>query len=186
MHDNEVFNVTVCILGILIFLVHVVNIIFKKNKREDEMALFVFIAFTIIHFSIYLLYTFIHINYTSDNFVKSFYTLFYIMNNLEVYFLFIYVLKFISLDERINKKLNYINNILFLIMLFLDIINIFTGFFFYAENGMYIRSKTMIISQFYQFIMLFIVFVITLINKKLNLREKISFAIYCIIPLLRR
>jgi len=184
MHDNEVFNVTVCILGILIFLVHVVNIIFKKNKREDEMALFVFIAFTIIHFSIYLLYTFIHINYTSDNFVKSFYTLFYIMNNLEVYFLFIYVLKFISLDERLNKKLNYINNILFLIMLFLDIINIFAGFFFYAENGVYIRSKTMIISQFYQFIMLSIVFVITSINKKLNIREKISFAIYCIIPLL--
>ena len=76
---NIVFNETICIMGILIFLIHIINIAIKKNKRKDEKVLFVFILFTIIHFSIYLMYTIIHLNYTSNPFILSFYTTFYII-----------------------------------------------------------------------------------------------------------
>ena len=184
MQNNVIFNITVCILGLLIFLVHITNFIFKKNKRNDEKALFVFIAFTAFHFSVYLLYTFIHINYTSNNFVISFYTLFYIMNNLEAFLLFIYMLKYIKLNRNIKHILSLINIILFSLMVLTDFLNVFTHIFFYAEDGVYIRSKTMIIAQIYQFIMLTIVFFVTLFNKKLNFREKTAFGIYCMMPLI--
>ncbi|MBR2133646.1 MAG: hypothetical protein IJ851_02940 [Eubacterium sp.] len=36
MSNNSVFNATVCIIGILILLIHTVNIVMKKNKRRDE------------------------------------------------------------------------------------------------------------------------------------------------------
>ena len=183
MQNNVIFNITVCILGILIFLVHIINFIFKRNKRKDEKALFLFIAFTAFHFAIYLLYTFIHIKYTSDNFVKSFYKLFYIMNNLEVFFLFLYMLTYVRLKKDTKRILLIANLLLFSLMIIMDFLNIFTGIFFHAEDGVYIRSKTMIISQVYQFIMLTIVFFITIFNNKLNKREKAAFGIYCILPL---
>ena len=184
MQNNVVFNISVCIIGILIFLVHIVNIIIKKDKRKDENALFIFIAFTAIHFAIYLAYVIIHEHYTTNNFVISFYTLFYIFNNLEVYLLFIYMLEFVFLPKNIKNDLFVLNIILFSIMTVLDITNVFTGIFFSAENGIYIRSKTMIISQIYQFIMLVIVFFVTATNKRLNIRAKIAFALYCILPLI--
>ena len=184
MPNNVVFNLTVCILGILIFLVHVINFIFKKTKRKDENALFVFIGFTVIHFLTYLLFIIISRFYTSNIFIVSFYTLFYLMNNLEVFLLFIYMLNYVELQSTLKSRLNLLNIVSFSLMELLDLINIFTGIFFYAENGVYIRSKTMIISQAYQFIMLAIVFIVALGNKKLNKREKASFAIYCLLPLI--
>ena len=85
MKNNIVFNITICIIGILILLVHVVNLILKKNKRKDENCLLIFIAFTVFHFAVYLTYSLIKINYTSNGLVMAFYTSFFIMNNLEVF-----------------------------------------------------------------------------------------------------
>ena len=183
MKNNIVFNITICIIGILILLVHVVNLILKKNKRKDELCLLIFIAFTVFHFAIYLTYSLIKINYTSNGFVTAFYTSFFIMNNLEVYLLFIYMLCYIFIPLNTKKVLSIINLVIFAIFVLLDISNIFNHIFFYAENGEYIRSKTMIIAQGYQFIMLTIVFFIAILNKELNAREKTAFSVYCFLPL---
>ena len=36
MSGSSAFNAAVCIMGILIFSIHTVNIILKKKKRKDE------------------------------------------------------------------------------------------------------------------------------------------------------
>ena len=183
MSGNTIFNVTVCSIGIAIFLIHIFNLIIKKNKRPDENRLLLFLSFTAFHFATYLTFTFIKIKYTSDTFVTSFYTLFYIFNNIEMLLLFLYMLNFVSFKIKAKKALLYINYSLFLVFVVLDIVNIFTGIFFTANGGEYVRSKLMILSQIYQFIMLVILFFVTAFNKKLVIREKIAFAIYCLLPL---
>ena len=183
MSGNSIFNATVCFIGIAIFLIHIFNLITKKNKRPDENRLLIFLSFTAIHFATYLAFTFIKIKYTSDVFVTSFYTVFYIFNNVEMLLLFLYMLNFVILKSKAKKALLYINYSLFLVFVVLDVINIFTGFFFTASGGEYLRSKLMILSQIYQFIMLIILFFVTVFNKKLVMREKIAFAIYCLLPL---
>lgn len=183
MNSNAIFNATVCSIGIAIFLIHIVNLLIKKGKRKDENRLLLFLSFTAFHFATYLAFTFIKSTFTSDSFIISFYTIFYVFNNIELLLFFLYVISYIQIDNKIKKMLFYINGVLFLTFIFLDFINIFTGIFFTAEYGKYIRSNTMIISQGYQFVMLAIVFLFTLINKKLVLREKIAFACYCLLPL---
>ena len=183
MANNVVFNMAICIMGTLIMLIHIVNILIKKDRRKDQNALLVFIAFTAFHFLFYLVYTLIRVNYTSDAFVKSFYTAFYIFNNTEVVLLVIYTLNYIYLPKKARSRIATFSTLLFIIFVILDIINIFTGIFFTARDGEYLRSKTMIISQGYQFIMFVIIFFVTVLNKKLNLREKIAFSIYCTLPL---
>ena len=184
MANNVVFNTTVCIMGILILSVHLVNLIIKKNKRKDEITLFVFILFTIIHFFVYFLFTIIKTRYTSNSFIMSFYTTFYIFNNVQIFILFMYVLNYVSLVKNKRNILHIINISIFALYILLDIINIFTGIFFEASNGEYVRSKTMIFSQGYQFVMFVVVFLVAALNKKLVIREKISFSIYCCIPLI--
>ena len=183
MENNMVFNITICIIGILILLVHVVNLIMKKGKRKDEWYLLTFIAFTVFHFIVYLTFSIIKLNYTSNALIKGFYTSFYIFNNLEVLLLFSYFLAYVFIPSDKKKVLSIINIILFGIIVFLDFINIFTKLFFYAEDGIYTRGKLMLLSQMYQFIILTIVFIVAIINKKLNVREKIAFGAYCILPL---
>ncbi len=182
MENSYIFNATVCIIGILIFIVHIISIILKKNKRKDEMCLLDFFIFTIFHFSIYLAFTFIRMSYSSNGFIIAFYTSFYIMNNIELLLLFRYMKNYTELPNKIGKTLNIINLSSFTIFCILDIINIFTGIFFTAENGVYLRSNTMIISQGYQFIMFAAIFVTAVASKKLNPREKIAFALYCVLP----
>ena len=182
MKNSYIFNATVCIIGILIFIVHIISIILKKNKRKDEMCLLEFFIFTILHFSIYLTFTFIRMSYSSNGFIIAFYTSFYIMNNIELLLLFRYMKNYTELPNKIGKTLNIINLSSFTIFCILDIINIFTGIFFTAENGVYLRSNTMIISQGYQFIMFTAIFVTAVASKKLNPREKIAFALYCVLP----
>ena len=182
MENSYIFNATVCIIGILIFIVHIISIILKKNKRKDEMCLLDFFIFTILHFSIYLTFTFIRMSYSSNGFIIAFYTSFYIMNNIELLLLFRYMKNYTELPNKIGKTLKIINLSSFSIFCILDIINIFTGIFFTAENGVYLRSNTMIISQGYQFIMFTAIFVTAVANKKLNPREKIAFALYCVLP----
>ena len=182
MENSYIFNATVCIIGILMFIVHIISIILKKNKRKDEMCLLDFFIFTILHFSIYLAFTFIRMSYSSNGFIIAFYTSFYIMNNIELLLLFRYMKNYTELPNKIGKTLYIINLSSFTIFCILDIINIFTGIFFTAENGVYLRSNTMIISQGYQFIMFTAIFVTAVASKKLNPREKIAFALYCVLP----
>ena len=182
MSNNVIFNVTVCIIGVLIFTIHAVNIISKKQKRKDERSLLVFLLFTIVHFSTYLVFSIVKNYYTSDTYVITFYTIFYIMNNIEVLLLLKYMLSYVDLETKTINVIAAVNISLFVIFLVLDIVNSFTGIFFSAENGEYHRSKYMIVSQGYQIVIFATVFFVTAFNKKLVVREKIAFAIYCLIP----
>ena len=182
MPGNLIFNATVCIMGIAILSIHAFNSLFKKDKRKDEKRLILFLVFTIFHFATYLVFTFVRVKYTSDNLIITFYTLFYIFNNIEMFLLFLYMLSYLVLKEKVKKVLSIVNISLFSAFVLLDIVNIFTGMFFTAESGVYIRSKTMIISQGYQFVILVIVFITSAVNKKLLLREQIAFTFYCLLP----
>ena len=184
MTNNAVFNAAVCIMGILILSIHVVNLLLKKEKRKDEKSLLDFFLFTVVHFTIYLTFTLVKIVYTSNAYIIGFYTTFYIMNNIEVFMLFKYMRRYTQLPARRDKIYSISNLVLFAIFVILDIVNIFTGIFFTAENGVYLRSRTMVLSQGYQLAIFFLVFVLTVRNNKLNVREKTAFALYCFLPLI--
>lgn len=183
MPENVIFNITVCTIGIAIFLIHIVNLLLKKNKRKDESRLLLFLSFTAFHLATYLTFTLIKIVYTSNAYVMSFYTIFYIFNNIEVLLFALYTLTYVEQALKTKKILSLINVSLFSISVILCIINIFTRMFFTAENGEYVRVKIMFIAQGYQFIMLTIVLFTTLFNKKLVIREKVAFVCYCLLPL---
>ena len=183
MDKNSIFNATVCIMGILILTIHIVNLIVKKEKRKDEKTLLDFFVFTVVHFVTYLVFTLVKVNFTSNAYIIAFYTVFYICNNLEVLMLYRYTDRYIELSHKTKKVLSVVNLSLFSVFVILDLINVFTGIFFTAENGVYLRSKTMIVSQGYQFVMFVVVFLATITRKKLNVREKTAFALYCFLPL---
>lgn len=182
MGNSEIFNLTVCILGIAIFLIHSINLLLKKNKRNDEKNLLAFFTFTAFHFATYLAFTLIKPHYTSNSFIMGFYTGFYIMNNLELLFLFAYARSYIKAKKNTIKVLTIINIVLIAIFIALDIGNLFGHYFFYADAGKYQRAGTMILSQGYQFVAFAIVFVLAVFNKKLSKMEKAAFAIYCLVP----
>ena len=182
MTINSIFNATVCIMGIAILSIHAINSLFKKNKREDEKRLLIFLVFTIFHFITYLSFTFIKTKFTNDLLIMSFYTTFYMFNNIEMFLLFFYMLSYVVMNYKIKKILYIVNVVVFLIFILLDLLNVFTHMFFTSEAGEYVRAKTMIISQGYQFMILIIVFIVALINKKLILREKVAFFLYCALP----
>ena len=183
MNNNSVFNATVCIAGILLLAIHLLYLVIKKNKSKDEKNLMDFFIFTIIHFATYLSYTLIKVNYTSNAFIIAFYTAFYIMNNVEALLLLRYACSYIKTSEKNLKLITTINLCAFCVFILLDIINIFTGIFFTASGGEYVRSKGMIVSQGYQFVAFASVFLVAATNKKLSAREKIAFGIYCFLPL---
>lgn len=182
MDNNSIFNSTICLMGILILLIHIVNILTNKDKRKDDRRLLDFFIFTAVHFAVYLTFTFIKTVYTSETFVIGFYTAFYIMNNVEVFLLFKYTMSYVEPKEKTEKALSAVNLSLFLLFVTLDIINLFTGMFFTAQDGVYTRGDYMITSQGYQFIMFAIIFIVTATDKKLNMREKIAFGLYCLLP----
>ncbi len=184
MSGNAIFNATVCIIGIGILFIHALNILVKKNRGKDGNRLLYFLLFTVLHFATYLTFTLIKAKYTSDPLIISFYTVFYIFNNIEALLLYLYTIEYIELEKKTKKILTLVNLALFSIFVILDIVNIFTGIFFTSINGEYTRSKTMLISQGYQLILFIVVFVITVFNKKLKLREKLAFGSYCILPLI--
>ena len=183
MKSNVVFNATICILGAAILLIHIINVILKKDKRKDEKTLLVFFIFTMVHFLTYFTFVMIKENYTSNAFIIGFYTTFYIMNNLEVFLFYRYLSNYTEAEFKMKKVANIINIALLSVFVITDIINIFTRMYFTSIDGVYTRSKLMIISQGYQFVMLTISFVLILVNKKLNIREKIAFYLYCVLPL---
>ena len=182
MDIKSVFNAVVCLFGIILLIIHSLSIIITKEKRKDEKRLLQFFIFTIMHFATYLTFTIIKTKYTSDSFVISFYTTFYIMNNIEMFLLFRYMETYVNSNSKINDVLKIINVALFGTFLLLDIINIFNNMFFTSTNGVYERSKLMILSQGYQFVMLISIFIFTSFNKSLKTQEKVAFAIYCILP----
>lgn len=184
MNNNTVFNITVCFIGIALFLIHIVSLIIKKNKRADEKKLLLFLSFTAFHFLVYLIFSFVKSVYTSNHFIIGFYTVFYIFNNIELLLLFSTVISYVEISDKAKKPLLCIDYSLFLIFIILDVVNAFTGIFFTASGGEYVRSNLMIISQGYQFVIFAIVFVITMFNKKLVVREKIAYACYCLLPLI--
>ena len=104
------------------------------------------------------------------------------MNNVEVFMLYKYMKNYTTRSGKNEKAVNVINYALFAVFIVLDIVNIFTGIFFTAENGAYLRSKTMILSQGYQFVMFVLIAIVTATNKNLNVREKTAFSLYCFLP----
>ena len=183
MDSKSAFNATVCIIGIALLLIHTINISLKKNRRKDENYLLFFIIFTAIHFATYLAFTLIKIHHTSDNMIIAFYTIFYIMNNFELLLLFVYAISYIPIKKKTANILFIVSIVLYNIYVALDIANIFNHMFFYAVDGIYTRSKTMIISQGYQFVTFAMVFCMSVFNKKVKIAEKIAFSAYCSLPL---
>lgn len=184
MDIKATFNAAVCIIGIALLLIHTVDLLLKKERRKDENVFIFFVVFTIVHFTTYLTFTLIKAHYTSDPMIIAFYTTFYIMNNVEVVLLFTYTISYIPLLKKTKDTATIINLVIFGIFVVLDIINIFTRMFFSAEDGVYTRSKLMILSQGYQFIAFVTVFFLTVFNKRTNVTEKIAFALYCVLPFL--
>ena len=183
MDVKAVFNATVCLLGVLILLVHIVNILLKRNRRKDENALLTFFIFTMFHFATYFTFVMIKEVYTSNAYIVAFYTIFYIMNNVEVFLFYCYLSYYAQIHNKVKKVADIINISLFGLFVISDIVNIFTHMYFSAVDGIYKRATFMIISQGYQMIMLLFSFVIIVFNKKLNIREKIAFGFYCLMPL---
>ena len=188
MDVKATFNATVCIIGIALLLIHGVDLLLKKGRRKDENNLLIFIIFTILHFATYLTFTFIKINYTSKPLIIGFYTTFFIMNNVEALLLFNYTVSYISLKKKMRDTVMIINDIVFALFVISDIINIFTHMFFNAvisgDTVIYKRTHFMILSQGYQFVAFIMVFFLTSFNKKLNITEKIAFAVYCLLPVI--
>ena len=183
MDQKSAFNAAVCIIGIALLLIHTIDLFLKKNRRKDEKNLLTFIIFTALHFATYLTFTLVKVNHTSDPLITSFYTIFYVMNNIEAIFFFAYAISFISIKKKTRDILAIVNLGFLLVFIALDIVNVFNHMFFYSVDGVYTRSKLMFISQGYQFVALAIVFVITVLNKKLNITEKVAFSLYCLLPL---
>ncbi len=182
MSAKTVFNVTVCFLGVVSLIVLIISLCLKKSKRSDEKALLLFFVFTMVHFAIYFTFALIKESYTSNAYIIAFYTLFYIMNNIEMLLFYNYFVKYNKIEEKTKKILNLVNLVLFSLFVFSDLINIFTHIYFTSVNGVYSREPFMILSQGYQFIILAACFVLTLISKNLNKLEKTVFLIYCFLP----
>lgn len=187
MNEKSIFNATVCLLGVLILSIHIVNIVLKKDKRKDEISLLAFFGFTAIHFATYFI--FVLLNYflnengkANNTFIITFYTIFYVMNNIELLLFYYYFSTYANVQPKVKRVVDIINLMVFSIYIISDFVNIFTRMYFTAVDGAYQRSKFMIVSQGYQFIMLAICFVLVFVNKKLNAREKIAFSLYCILP----
>ena len=182
MAPNNVFNMTICILGIAIFLIHIANLLFKRERRKDENILLSFFIFTTIHFGLYLAFTLTKEQVASNAYTIAAYTTFYIMNNIQVFLLFYYLLFYANVQGKIKNVTAIINVSIFAIFVVLDIINIFAHIFFTAEAGVYTRTKLMFISQGYQASGFVLILVLTIMSKNLNLREKIAFILYCLFP----
>ena len=187
MYDEStlkaIVNATICIIGIAIILIHAINLFIKKYRRKDENRLLLFLLFTAFHFAIYLTFTIIKLKYTSDPFIISFYTIFYIFNNIEVFLFFLYVLTYVKFKDKTRLVLSLINYSFFGVFIILDIVNIFTHIFFKAQGGVYVRNNLMILSQGYQFIMFALTLILALINKNLALKEKAAFISYVLLPI---
>ena len=183
MGDNLAFNQVVCLIGLLIFLVHIASALMRKQRRRIENTLLSFLIFTAVHFAAYFIFTFLKFYYPSDALIMGFYTGFYIANNVQLFLLVLYAFSYIKVPAKWDRILKIGNAVLFGTFVGLDLLNLLTHMFFSASGGTYVRANTMIISQGYQFIGFAVVFLVAVLNKQLSVREKIAFSAYCILPL---
>lgn len=174
---------TVCIFGTAFLLIHIVDLLLKKNRRKDENNLLIFFGFTVVHLVGYLLLTIFKAKYASDPLIITSYSCFYVANNLEVLLLYIYTISYIKPNKLLKDVLTTVNIVLFTLFNSMVIVNIFNHMLFTSVNGVYTRGPFMIISQGYQLVAFAIVFAITVLNKKLKVTERIAFSIYCLLPL---
>ena len=100
MSSKGVFNAVVCAIGILFFFIHVIGLVIKKDKRRDEKILLNFFLFMIILFTTYLSFDFIREGLKSNVFIITFYTVFYIMNNIAVFIFLNYAKSYISIEPK--------------------------------------------------------------------------------------
>lgn len=180
--SKTAFNAAVFIIGIVLLLIHSLDLLLKRNRRKDENSLFLFIGFTILYFILYLIFILTKNRYTSDAFIIGSYTTFYIMNNIEMLLLFFYTLSYVPISSKNKKIVSLVNYSFFATFIVLDIVNIFSHMFFNADNGEYVATTVGFLSQGYQFIAFAIIFYLTVFNKKTSINEKIAFGIYCILP----
>lgn len=182
MDYKTVFNATVCIVGILFLSIHAVNVSLKKSKRRDDLIFLGFILLTTILFVLFFIYTVVGIYCKDNTFVMGFNTIFYVINNLEFVMFFGYALAYISPKKKVVDISRIFNGILFGVFVYLDIINIFSPLFFYAQNGEYVRTKTFFLAQGYQFAIFVFVLILAMTSKKLKKVEKLAFLAYCSCP----
>lgn len=128
------------------------------------------------------MFIFIKVKFTCNSLIIGFYTTFYLFNNIQLLLLFLYTISYLQLSKKTRDISLIINYSVFAFYIILDIVNIFTHTFFGAEDGQYVRTKLMIISQGYQFVAFAMVFILAMTNKKLGKEEKIAFSVYCILP----
>ena len=183
MDQKSIFNVTVCTFGVILLIIHIIDILLKKDLRKDEKHLLVFFIFTAVHLFAYLSFTIAKVYYTSNGLIMTAYSLFYIANNMEVLLLLAYALSYVELNKDIERAAVIINLTVFGLFAVLDVINLFTPIFFYAQDGVYMRAKFMVLSQGYQLLGIITVFALTVFNKHTKISEKVGFSIYCILPL---
>ena len=183
MDSKTVFNAVVCLIGSLILLVHIANVLFKKKRRKDENLLLVFLGFTAFHFACYFVFCFLKTYWPSDALILGFYTGFFLANNAQVFLLFLYMLCYVEVPDKAARAF-YIGNLaLFAIFVVLDFVNLGTHMFFTAQNGAYVRAGGIVFSQGYQFAAFSAIFLIVLWDKKLTVRQKVAFSVYCLLPL---
>ena len=140
MDNKSLFNITVCTIGVILLILHIFNLSLKKNRRKDENYLLVFFIFTAFHLAAYFTFTIVKVYYTSDAFIMTAYSLFYLANNLEVLLLFLYTIAYVKISADVKKASLIINLAVFGLFLILDVVNLFTPIFFYSENGVYMRE----------------------------------------------
>ena len=182
MDYRTVFNTTVCVVGIIFLFIHALNVCLKKEKRKYDLIFLGFVFLTIILFVLYFIYTLVTIRFKNNEFVIGANTVFYIINNLEFVMFFGYAIAYISPKKEVVDIARLVNVTLFGIFISLDILNIFTHIFFYAENGEYVRSKTFFLAQGYQFVVFVFVLILAMRTKKITKVEKIAFFAYCTCP----
>lgn len=182
MDSKSVFNATVCILGVFILLLHIVQVLIKKERRKDENVLLVFYIFTALHFLTYFSYTFLKQSNISNSLTIGFYTAFFIMNNMEALLFYFYLCSYTDNKSKFKKIVDIINIICFTAFVITDIVNIFTHMYFTSVDGVYTRMKYMFLAQIYQFIILGLSTVLVILDKNLIIREKIAFSLYAILP----
>ena len=185
MSVESAFNTAVCVIGVALFLIHAVDLIMKRGKRPDEKNLLAFVLFTAVHFLTYLTYVWIKPFFLkSDPLTMGAYTTFYIMNNMEAELLLVYTLAYLSTKKKTRNIILAVNLAIFGIYVLLDIGNLFGNYFFTSKGGVYTRADMMLWSQGYQLVAFVFVFVLSIINKKVDTKEKIAFSLYCALPLL--
>lgn len=182
MDQKSIFNVTVCTVGTIFLVIHIIDLLLKKDRRKDEKNLLTFFVFTAVHLFAYLSFTIVKVYYTSNALIMTAYSLFYLANNIEVLLLFAYAISYVELNSDVKRASVIINLTVFGLFAILDVINLFTPIFFYAQDGVYMRAKFMVASQGYQLVGFIFVFILTVFNKHTKVSEKVAFSIYCILP----